>query len=271
MAYIKTHFFSTSLCFGTDIHVFVPTPDADELLTGKDSSYFRPGVKYQVLYLLHGAYGDYTDWLHLTSIDRYAQDHKIVVIMPSASNSFYQDMIYGSDYLTYITKELPEFCEHTFPISDKREDTFVAGLSMGGYGALKIALERPDKFAAAASLSGAIDLSAVIGGLSALPSSPFVREWLFKEGPIDGTDADLFELIRRLQAEGKELPKIYQTVGTEDFIYEANLSAKAKLEALGVDLTYEEYPGIHDWKFWDAHIQDALDWMPLKNAVIEEK
>ncbi len=270
MAYIKTHFFSTALCFGTDIEVFIPTPDADELLLGKSRDYFTPGVKYQVLYLLHGAYGDYSDWPHLTSIERYAQDHKLAVVMPSASNSFYQNMHYGSDYLRYITEELPVFCEHTFPISDKREDTFVAGLSMGGYGALKAALTRPEKYSCAASLSGAIDLEAVIGGLSSLPSSPFVYENLFGNKEITGSDADLFELIRRLKSEGCELPKIYQTVGTEDFIYQANLSAKEKLEKLGVDLTYEEYPGIHNWVFWDAHIQDVMNWLPLKNAPVEE-
>lgn len=266
MAYIKTHFFSTALCFGTDINVFIPTPDADELLTGKKNDYFVPGVKYQVLYLLHGAYGDYTDWLHLTSIERYAQDHKLAVIMPSAANSFYQNMNYGSDYLTYISEELPKFCEANFPISTKREDTFVAGLSMGGYGALKIALERPDKFSCAASLSGAIDLDAVIGMLGSMPGSPFDYAVLFGDKKVAGSDADLFQMIKDLKAAGKPLPKVYQAIGTEDFLYEANQSAKQKLEALGVDLTYEEGPGIHNWIFWDAYIQRALNWLPLKNA-----
>ncbi len=266
MAYIKTHFFSTALCFGTDINVFIPTPDADELLTGKKNDYFVPGVKYQVLYLLHGAYGDYTDWLHLTSIERYAQDHKIAVIMPSAANSFYQDMNYGSDYLTYICEELPKFCEANFPISPRREDTFVAGLSMGGYGALKVALERPDKFSCAVSLSGAIDLENVIGGLAGMPGSPFVPQDIFGDKEIAGSDADIFALIRKLQAEGKELPRVYMAIGTEDFLYEANQSARQKFAALGVDVTYEEGPGIHNWVFWDAYIQHALNWLPLKNA-----
>ena len=269
MAYIKTHFFSTSLCFGTDLEVFVPTPDADELLNAKPRDYFKPGVKYQVLYRLHGAYGDYSDWLHLTSVERYAQDHKLAVVMPSASNSFYQDMVYGSDYLTYITEELPRFCEANFPISPKREDTFVAGLSMGGYGALKIALTKPEKYSCAASLSGALDLETILPLLASMPATPFDPKDILGEGEIAGSDADLFTLIGRLQKEGKELPKIYQTVGTEDFIYPSNQAAKKKFEEMGVEFTYAEHPGIHDWKFWDAHIQDILNWLPLKDAALE--
>ena len=117
MALIETHFFSTSLCFGTDLNVFIPTPNVDELSVEGEYDYFHDGAKFQVLYLLHGGFGDYTDWMRLTSIERYAQAHKLAVIMPSASNSFYQDMALGSDYLTYVTKELPEFCRKMFPIS----------------------------------------------------------------------------------------------------------------------------------------------------------
>ena len=107
--------------------------------------------------MLHGGYGDYTDWMRLTSIERYAQAKKLAVIMPSASNSFYQDMACGSDYLRFITQEVPQLCESLFPISTRREHTFVGGLSMGGYGASKCALRRPDLYAAFADLSGAVD------------------------------------------------------------------------------------------------------------------
>ena len=107
MAYIKTHFFSTALCFGTDINVFIPTPDADELLTGKKNDYFVPGVKYQVLYLLHGAYGDYTDWLHLTSIERYAQDHKLAVIIQKNAACL-QILRYNCHFPSLLSTEKPD-------------------------------------------------------------------------------------------------------------------------------------------------------------------
>ena len=116
MAFFQVNFFSPTLRFGTDVNVVIPTPNSDELMNHKDTSYFHTGAKYQVLYLLHGAYGDYSDWMRLTSIEKYAQNHKIAVVMPSASNSFYQDMYRGSQYLTYLTEELPEFIESLFPL-----------------------------------------------------------------------------------------------------------------------------------------------------------
>lgn len=272
MAFFQVNFFSPVLGFNTDINVFIPTPNSDELLNHKKSDYLYDGAKFQVMYLLHGAYGDYTDWMRLTSIEKYAQEHKLAVIMPSASNSFYQNMFRGSNYLTYLTEELPEFAEKMFPVSKKRENTFVAGLSMGGYGAVKLAFTRPEKYAACASLSGAIDLRAVMGKLdSGEIDGPFRWRDLFETPEdLEASDADLFALIGKRKQEGVELPKIFQTCGTEDFIYDANVSAREKLEQLGVDLTYEEHPGIHDWDYWDTHIKRVLDWLPLANDSIKE-
>ena len=119
-----------------------------------------------MLYLLHGTYGDYSDWCHLTSIEKYAQNHKIMVVMPSVANSFYQDMVIGPKYLTFLTEELPQYIQMLFPASGRREDNFVAGLSMGGYGAWHVALAKPEQYAAAASLSGAPQLPLRHGGES---------------------------------------------------------------------------------------------------------
>lgn len=270
MAFFQVNFFSPTLCFNTDINVFIPTPNSDELLNNKSTAYFREGAKYQVLYLLHGAYGDYMDWMRLTGIERYAQEHKLAVVMPSASNSFYQDMHRGSQYLTYLSEELPAFVQSLFPVSTRRQDTFVAGLSMGGYGAVRLAFTKPEQYGACASLSGAIDLLSIMGSVEdGSLSGPFRWDAIFADPrAVEGSDADLFALARRRQAEGRPLPPVYQTVGTEDFIYEANVSARQKLEALGIDLTYAEHPGIHDWDFWDAHIRDVLDWLPLANDTV---
>jgi putative tributyrin esterase len=268
MAFFHMNFFSPTLLVGTDVNVFIPTPDSGELSTGQDIGYFHDGVKYPVLYLLHGAYGDYSDWARLTGIERYAQAHKIAVVMPSADNSFYQDMYRGGKYLTYFTRELPDYIARLFPVSTKREDTFVAGLSMGGYGAVRVAFEMPERFGAAASLSGAIDLLAALGDAEKEPHRPpFYWDAIFADpGKVEGSDADLFALAQKRLAEGRKLPPIYQTVGTEDLIYPANLSAKKKLEELGLELTYAEHPGIHDWEFWDAHIRDVLDWLPIRSV-----
>ncbi len=272
MAFMQVNFFSTTLCFNTDINVFIPTPNSDELLNKKQSDYLYDGALFQVLYLLHGAYGDYMDWMRLTSIEKYAQEHKLAVVMPSASNSFYQDMYRGSDYLTYLTEELPNQVQMLFPVSRQRENTFVAGLSMGGYGAVKLAMERPDQYAACASLSGAVDIEAVLAKLNTGEiEGPFIRDALFEPGQtITGSRADLFTLIQQKQAEKVKLPRVFMSCGTEDFIYDANLSARNQLHALGVDLTFEEHLGSHDWDYWDAHIQRALDWMKLADKPVRE-
>ena len=277
MAFFQVNLFSAVLGFPVDVNIFVPTPNSDEVLNNKNSDYFVPGAKFQVLYLLHGAYGDHTDWFRLTSIEKYATIHKLAVVMPAAANSFYQDMETGSAYLTFLTKELPEFVEKMFPISREREDHFVAGLSMGGYGAWKLALTIPEYFSAAASLSGALDLKEIYAQTKEETlSGPFRWNEIFADPEkIEGSDADLLCLIEKVRAQGLPVPRLYQTVGTEDFIYPANRTMKEHMEKLAekwkLDYTYAEHPGIHDWDFWDTHIQDVLDWLELRDDSIRPR
>lgn len=186
--------------------------------------------------------------------------------MPSASNSFYQDMAYGSDYLTYIADELPRFCRKIFPISTRQENTFIGGLSMGGYGALRVALEHPEQYSRVISLSGGVDAAAAIkvtgtserkNAINPIPASanlPSIPSAAFGTENIEGTDADLYTLIAKRKTEGVDLPPLFQSVGTEDFIYPGNVSAHKKFVELGLDVTYEEHPGIHNWEYWDTHI-----------------
>lgn len=272
MAYIQCNFFSPTLCFNTDINVIIPTPNSDEILNHKKSDYLNDGAKFQVLYLLHGAYGDYSDWMRLTSIEKYAQEHKLAVVMPSASNSFYQNMYRGSDYMTYILDELPSFVNSLFPISRKRENTFVAGLSMGGYGALKMAFEKPEQYAACASLSGAVDFTGIVKAVeNGEIGGPFRWNHIFEHPEaVEGSDADLFALARKRITEGRTLPRIFQTCGIEDFIYPQNVHAHQVFEEIGLDLTYEEHPGIHDWDYWDTHIRRVIEWLPLANDSVRE-
>lgn len=270
MAFFQVNFFSPTLGFNTDINVFIPSPNSDEILNRKKSEY-KKNRKYQVLYLLHGAYGDYTDWMRLTSIEKYAQNHKLAVVMPSAANSFYEDMFRGSAYLTYLTEELPKFVSSVFPISARREDNFTAGLSMGGYGALRLAFTKPEQYAACASLSGAIDIvGCKMQNDSGTVDGPFLWDSILEDADkLEGSDADLYALIEKQKSLGKALPRVFQSCGTEDFIYPLNTLAHEKLLGTGVDLTYEEHPGIHDWDYWDTHIQRVLDWLPLANDSVE--
>ena len=115
-------------------------------------------VPYPVLYLLHGKTGDEKSWLHNSSLVRYAKERKLAILMPQVHVSYYTDMFEGGDYWTFLTEEFPHKMHNQFRLSNKKEETFVAGYSMGGYGAFKFALQFPERFAGAASLSGALDV-----------------------------------------------------------------------------------------------------------------
>lgn len=271
---IQCSFFSQVLKVNTNIDVIIPSPDSDELLNKRKSSYFQPGARFQVLYLLHGMYGDYSDWQRFTSIEKYAQSHQVAVVMPSVLNSFYQDMVYGQKFFTYLTEELPKYVQNYFAIARRRENTFVAGLSMGGYGAFYLALKCPEKYAAAASLSGALDVAATVENAlkGTLPSAIRLDSVFADPAHLAGTDKDLFTLAEGIQKRHEELPKLFMTVGTEDFIYPINQSARKRFAGLNVPVEYREYPGIHDWDFWDTHIKDVLNWLPLAgDAVFEDE
>ena len=279
MAHIHLRLFAHTLNKNTDVNIILPTPNSDELMEKEENRYFRDDMQYQVLYLLHGTYGDYSDWCRNTCIERYAQMHKIAIVMPSAENSFYQDMVHGPKYLTYLTEELPLYLCRLFPISTKREDTFIAGLSMGGYGAWHIALTKPDQYAAAASLSGVLDFSLFVdewlsqseSGESFERVVPWPIKAIFGEQELEKiklSDANLMVQIKKIIQNNNVLPKLYYTIGKGDFLYTNCESANKLLEELGISVEFEEYYGQHDWTFWDAQIQRVLEWLPLKRTTV---
>src|SRR4051794_16892096 len=159
-----------------------------------------------VLYLLHGLSDDDTIWLRRTSIERYAAPLGLAVVMPQVHRSFYTDQAYGGRYWTFLSGELPELGGSLFRLSDRPGDTFVAGLSMGGYGALKWALRQPQRFAAAASLSGAVEVTRLLTG-RVRPEDPRLFERVFGHGEVADTPDDLHWLIG--QAEATTLPPLY--------------------------------------------------------------
>jgi len=265
MAFIHCNFYSDALRSNTDINVIIPTPHTMES-PANIGNYFHCGAKYQVLYLLHGTYGDYSDWHRLTSIEKYAQLSKLMVVMPSAQNSFYQDMHIGPKYFTYLTEELPTYVKTLFPASDKREDTFIGGLSMGSFGAYNAAIRRPDLYSKAIGLSGGI-------GFKSMINTEDNDTWPWKAilpPPYDGinTGFDDEAVLKQQVAKGVKLPKFYLAVGTEDFVYPLSQKTRQFMSDLYVDLTYQEGPGIHDWDFWDTYIQHAIKWLNLKGTTV---
>ena len=262
MALIHCNFFSETLRISTSMDVILPQPPAIQPAAGRARRKPIP-----TLWLLHGLSDDHTIWQRRTSIERYVAPLNLAVVMPNGFRGFYTDMAHGYAYWTHLSEELPRLARAFFPLSEAREENFVAGLSMGGYGAFKLALKRPDMFAAAASLSGALD----IAGSAENAKSDVFRERELTDifGPlraIAGSDNDLFALAGKLVKSKGSKPALYQCCGTEDGLYPHNLRFREHARSLGLDLTYEEGPGAHDWGFWDLWIQHVLDWLPLRRA-----
>lgn len=256
MAHLRCDFFSDVLGLSTSMTVILPQQTATQIGM---SGAVREGPP-PVLYLLHGLSDDDTIWLRRTSIERYVSPLGLAVVMPQVARSFYTDEAYGGAYGTFISEELPSLVASFFTVSARREDTFVAGLSMGGYGAMRWALTRPERFAAAASLSGAADLT-VLDSMRGTPEDPRLRERVFGERPLhDGPD-DLRWLLRR--AERSDLPSLYVCCGTEDPLLAGNEGFVELCRELDVPVTASFGPGTHEWGYWDRQIQDVLGWLPL--------
>ena len=248
MALITLNFYSQSLGMQSEVLVIMPQQFSQgEIGITKNVS----DTAYKTLYLLHGLSDDHTIWLRRTSIERYAAEYGICVVMPCAGRSFYCDMKDGMAYYTYIAKELPAIIREFFHVSHKREDTFVAGLSMGGYGALKIALKEPDSFCAAAALSPCCDLKAA--RFESILQSIFGKPEMPKEEDVC--------FLAKLQEDNPNKPRLYVAMGTEDFLYNNIQPFRKQLENSSYDFTYLEKPTDHNWAFWDSQIQDVLKWM----------
>jgi S-formylglutathione hydrolase FrmB len=272
MANIQCGFYAPSLKKNVKALVYIPTPSADDILLGSERHYYAQGRTYQTLYLLHGMYGDCTDWQNYSSVKRYAQEHCLALVMPSGENSFYQALPNGEDYCTYIGKELPEYMNSLFPLSPRREDTFIAGLSMGGYGTFLTALRYPERYAAAAALSGAFDyrnpVLASIPHMQKFPAS--YKKMIFPLNEKVPEEWDLTALLKKQAAAGAVLPRLYSTCGLEDFVLELTLPFMETAQSLGIPVTTENFPGVHDWSYWDQHIQDVIRWLAPKGDLVSQ-
>ncbi len=223
----------------------------------------------KTLYLLHGILGDHQDWVSGTRVQRWAQERDLAVVMPSGENGFYLDHPGRGDlqYGEFIGRELVAFTRDLFPLSRRREDTFIAGLSMGGFGALRNGLRYADAFGAIGAFSSALVLESAV---SSDESSPlFMGQRSYYESVFGdlstllGSDKDPSALLRGLVARGEPVPALYVSCGTEDFLLPASRAFRELAASLGVPATYVEGPGGHDWDFWDAHIKRFIDWLPL--------
>ena len=221
-----------------------------------------PARPVPALYLLHGLSDDQSIWMRRTAIELYAGGLYLAVVMPNGDRSFYSDLRDGSRYFAYLAEELPRLMESYLPISRERAGRFVAGLSMGGWGAFKAALNRPDRYAAAAGLSSVCDIQWLREGSPALYAANFGADY------VPALPNDIFAAAERVAAlPPAERPALFQYCGEEDFLWADNLRLRDRLRALGLDPRLEQGPGGHSWTNWDERIRHVLAWLPLSENV----
>ncbi|GHU79037.1 tributyrin esterase [Clostridia bacterium] len=250
MASFKGVIRSGALAMDTGLNIILP----------QDRPFEPDSAPARVLYLLHGLGDNCEAWTRYTNIERYAREYKLAVIMPEVQRSFYFDMEYGLKYFEYVSRELPELCGQMFGISAKREDTFIAGLSMGGYGALKCALTNPEKYAGCASFSGVPNIRTVLDE-HVNEANKKERQSVFGTELVIKEKDDPYSLAGQLAlTPAGNRPKIYISCGRQDFLYKINAEYDLHLRRLGIEHKYMEWDGEHEWGFWDKSIQYALHY-----------
>ncbi|GKS56385.1 esterase [Enterococcus sp. DIV0765f] len=263
MAFIQANVYSNVLEMEVNLNVILPQTTKKVIGTSTSANL----TDVPVLYLLHGMGGNHSVWQRRTSIERYAADYGLAVIMPTTDLGWYTDTTYDMKYWTFISEELPEICHELFPqLTMKREKTYAAGLSMGGYGALKLGLAKPERFSAIISLSGAVSVGNRMDDLLMIRQAKF---WEGIFGPLDsiqGSVNDPAYLVETLAKSDKEPPRMYLACGESDFLYQANQEMVEILKENNIDVTFEHGPGEHDWIFWDQWIQRALAWLFNKRS-----
>ncbi len=245
MALVRMDHVPESVGVNSPLYVILPDP-------GKIAGV--PVAKRKVLYLLHGLSDDGSAWQRYTSIETLANAYGLVVVMPSAGRSFYTDQPNGQKYFTYLTAELPCYLSEVFGLAPRREDTFIAGNSMGGYGAIKAALLHPELYSAAASFSGVLSLAI----LKLDPSDLRRREFSLLFGNLDklfGGEHDPVTWLQRAAKDPARLPRLFLSVGRQEDIYPLTGMFHQACQSAGVASEYYEEDGVHDWFLWDRHIR----------------
>jgi S-formylglutathione hydrolase FrmB len=226
---------------------------------------------YKVVYLLHGLHGNEGSWLNNSMLPYYGKKYNVIFVMPEAGRSFYCDLKYGRKYYTFITDELPQICKRIFNISSRREDTAVMGYSMGGLGSLKLALTKPEQYGFCGAISSAcLYFGPILEKLRMDITSYLKLETeaedilkdlynIYGESLEYRKDGDILELVKNFPAD-KPKPKIYAVCGTEDNLYKDNLKFNEEMKETTFDFTFEEWPGGHDWYFFNEALKKTLEF-----------
>ncbi len=268
MALLQVNFMSKSLMRTVPMQVILPVDKVT--MPGMPVREDRP---FKTLYLLHGLFGNYTDWVTNTRIQKWAEEKNLAVVMPSGDNSFYLDRPEPwNNYGEFVGQEIVEVTRKMFNLSPEREDTYIAGLSMGGFGAIRNGLKYHQTFGYIAGLSSAVHI------LEDVENIPPTRSIAYEEslfGPLKEavlTDKNprviVNYIIEAMKTDpGVRFPKLFLACGTDDGLIGVNRVYRDLFRESGIELLYIEQPGAHDWAFWDEMIQKVLQWLPLEGAV----
>ena len=256
MAFLQANIYSNTL--GMEVMIDVILPQQTYKKFGSNNVGATEDVP--ALYLLHGMGGNHSVWHRRTSIERYVKDLGIAVIMPSTDLAWYTDTQYDMKYWTFISEELPQLCHELFPqLTTKREKTFAAGLSMGGFGALKLGLLCPEKFAGIAAMSGMLTLVEAKEQLFQVRDASYWRGIFGPEETWRTSENDFTYQITHYQKEQKS--KFFICCGTEDELLLSSQIVVDLMQKNDFDVTFKTGPGAHEWQFWDTWIQKVLSWM----------
>ena len=266
MAYITVNMMSEALMRTVSVNVILPT-----------DKFAFPGMPeprrsdFPTLYLLHGVFGNHIDWVCGTRVQRWAEEKGLAVVMPAGENAFYLDHeATHANYGDFVGRELPEAMRRMFPLSDRREDTFIAGLSMGGYGALRNGLKYHKTFGRVAAFSAALVYEGFEARTDDVPlfieSRSYAQDLFGDLSKVAESDKNPLWTAQRLAEAGADLPELYLSCGTEDSLYGVNVRARDELRALGFDVTWDEGPFGHEWDFWDQQVKRLIDWLPLEEV-----
>jgi S-formylglutathione hydrolase FrmB len=260
MALMQVSFLSLSLGREVHFHAVVPIERF-----GPDPARAEKPEPFRTLYLLHGYRGTSTDWIHYSRIKELAHKHRIAIIMPSGENHFYLDHVEKHEWHGhFIGRELVDFTRTLFPLSSRREDTWIGGLSMGGYGAIRNGLKYAENFGRIIALSSAL-ITYQIADASPdyrdmVADYAYYRSVFGDLTQLPGSDKDPEALVRQLRSADIDLPDIYMACGTDDFLLDVNRRFHHFLEEERVQHVYIEAEGQHNWDFWNLHIERALDY-----------
>ena len=251
--------YSQALLSNTRVIVILP-------IWNEYDSYISSEDHFQVLWLLHGGTGSYTDWTEKTNINWLSQKHRFAVVIPDTGTNHYNDVPGGPKYFTYLTEELPALLGKYLPLSSRREDNFIAGLSMGGFGAAKCAFCYPEKYGAAGFFStgpqNGLQLRHSGMGMETPGYDRYDRIFGGKD-KIPNSINDPWYILKKAVNAGKELPLIYNCCGTEDPAYPSFRAFEEYAASLGVKTVSHEAFGWHAWDYWNLELERFIDWLPL--------